>query len=136
MAKLTKEQGIYLDAMEHALKVAKDHGIDELEREVRYRSSNPMPLNVSRVELISSARYMAKEELMYVATASATALTEYMKMPPSVTKEYLKNLNELVEVYRMDRVKYQHDQGVLNSNFAMNETCKSFLKEDDGNESN
>ena len=32
--KITKEQKIYAQAMEHALDVAKKHGIEELEREV------------------------------------------------------------------------------------------------------
>lgn len=127
---MAKDQQIYLMGMEHALKVAKEYGVDELEREVRYRSINPLPLNVSRLELTTLARLRASEELMFVAVSMSKTLIDHMKMPPSVIIDYLRYFNDMVDVYRMNPEQFKADQDKLAKNHVMNEMCKSFLKED------
>ena len=134
MRKITKEQKLYAEAMEHALKVAKTSGIDELEREVRYRQSNPVPLNVSRYELIAVAREYSKAELMFVATAMATTLTDKIKMPPMVIKEFLRHFNDLVDVYRADQEQFKLDQEKLDRNMILNDVCKNFVQEDENDD--
>ena len=61
MAKLSKEQRAYLDGMAHALKIAKEDGIDGLEKELRFRGIQSAPLNVSSKELIMCAMEYAHE---------------------------------------------------------------------------
>lgn len=131
MAKITKEQKLYLDAMEHALKVAKEGGIEELEKEVRYRSSNPMPLNVSRKELTQVAIRQAKDELMIVATAMADTISNHLKLPPSIVLDYLRQFNKRVQEFHEDPEQYEAVQTKLDKDFGMNEVCRKFNEEDE-----
>lgn len=134
MAKQNKEQQLYLQAMEHALKVAKDKGIEELEKEVRYRSAHPVPLNVNHKELIALARECFETEFRVVAVAMAITLSDYIKMPPTIIVDYLKHFNDMVEIYRTDNERYEADVDRLNSDFKMNEILNLYLKEDENNE--
>lgn len=84
MARISKEQGIYAQAMEHALNVAKEQGIEELEREVRYRQKTPMPLNVNRNELRAVIRSGMGKELMLIATSLAWTVQQDLNFPPSM----------------------------------------------------
>ena len=129
MAKNSDMQ-LYVNGMQHAYNVVKQSGIEELERELKYRASKPLPLNVSRQELTAVARIRAKEELMIVATAMATTLTYYMKMPPSIIKDYLDHFNGLIDIYRMDDGKLKTDQDRLDKNYMMNQMLREYLEED------
>ena len=53
---------------------------------------------------------------MFVATASATAMADYMHMPPSVVLDYLREFNRLVDVYRADEEAFNRAQEKLNKN--------------------
>lgn len=128
MAK-NKEMEFYLQGMQHAVKVIQDSGIEELKRELKYRASKPLPMNVSRKELTAVARIRAKEELMIIATAMATTLTYYMKMPPSVIKDYLDHFNTLIDAYRIDDEKLKIDQERLDKNYMMNQMLREYLNE-------
>ena len=132
MAK-NKEMEFYIQGMQHALKVIQQGGVEELERELKYRSTNPLPMNVSRQELTAVARMRAKEELMIVATAMATTLTDHIKMPPSITKDFLRYFNNLTDIYRMDPEQLKQDQERLDKNYYMNQICKDFLEENESN---
>ena len=134
MAKQSKEQQLYLQAMEHALKVAKDKGVEELEKEVRYRSAHPVPLNVNHQELKELVRECFEIEFRVVATAMTMTLTDCIKMPPTMIMDYLKYFNNMVEVYRTDNKRYEADVDKLNSDFKMNEIIKLYLREDKDNE--
>ena len=124
--KISKEQKIYAQAMEHALDVVKKDGAEELEREVRYRQSRPVPLNVNRMELITVARGFASDELMIVATAMADTIANYLKLPPSVTLDYLIQFNKRVEEFHKDPELFKKVNKKLESDYAMNETLKKF----------
>ena len=125
-----KDMQFYTQGMQHALKVIKDCGIEELERELKYRASNPLPMNVSRQELTALARIRAKEELMIVATAMATTIAEDLHMPPIIVKEFLRKFNDRTDVYRMDKDKLKEDEKKLDSNYFMNKICKDYLEEE------
>lgn len=133
MAKNSEVQ-IYIQGMQHAYEVIKQSGLPELENELKYRSSNPLPMNVSRIELTALARARAKEELMIVATAMATTLTRDMKMPPIMVMEFLRKFNNRTDVYRMDNEQLAADQDELDHNYYMNEMIKNYLEEDKSNE--
>lgn len=51
MSKLDKYMQGRTEGMELALRIAKDKGIEELEKEVRFRQSSGISLNVTRQEL-------------------------------------------------------------------------------------
>ena len=131
-----KEQRIYLEGMAYAYKIAKEGGMEALEREVKFRGLNNIPLNVNADQLIAISRGRSKEELMFVATAMAETMTEYMKMPPSIIKDYLKKFNERIEEYRMDPEVFNKAQDNLNRNIGLNEMVEQYRKEDMNNGKN
>lgn len=130
MSKISKEQRLYLDGMSFALRIAKDGGVEALEREVNYRGIHEAPLNISQAELTAVARIKAKEELMVVATALAETVTQDMKLPPSVAVDFLKKFNTKVDIFRYDSDALGKAQEKLNSMYALNEMVKKFNEED------
>jgi len=130
MAKINKEQRLHLDGMSFALRIAKNGGVEALEREINYRGLHDAPLNISQSELTQVARIRAKEELMIVATALAETVTQDMKLPPSVAMEFLRKFNGKVDVFRYDQDALRKAQAKLDSMYALNEMVKKFNKED------
>lgn len=131
MSKISKEQKLHLEGMEHALRIAKQDGIEALEKEVRFRSNNPLPLNVKRQELAAAARALQHDELMYVATSMAMTMVEDVKLPPSMITEFLHKFNDRINTYRFDPERYKADGEKLNRNYALNKVCQSFVEEDE-----
>lgn len=136
MAKSGKEMSAYLSGMAYACKIAKEKGVEGLEKEINFRGIADIPMNVSSDQLIALARARAHEELLFVAVASATTLTEYLKMTPSTTKGYLREFNNNVELYRRNPELFEEAQKKLDRNIGLNEACKSYMMEvkDNGKE--
>lgn len=130
MANFNKERRAYNDGMAFALRIVQQGGIEGLEQELKLRGIQELPLNVSAVELTAVARIRAKEELLMVATASASTLAEHIKMPPSTVMSYLKEFNSRVDLYRGNPEEYAAAQERLNRNIGLNEVCKSYTMED------
>ena len=130
MAKINKEQRLYLDGMAFAFKIAKSGGLEALEKEITFRGVNDIPLNVSSNELTLVARARAKEELMIVATAMADTMSLDMKLPPSVILDFLRKFNHKVDIFRYDKEALELAQEKLNSMYALNETIKKFNEEE------
>ena len=130
MGKITKEQKLYLEGMQFALKIAKESGVDELTKEVTYRCGNQLPLNVNRRELTLLARGQSKAELLFVATSMAETLTEHLKMPPTIIHDYLKQFNKRIEEFRADPELYESIKTKLDNDFAMTEMLKNFIEEE------
>lgn len=130
MGNFNKERRAYNDGMAFALRVVQQSGIEGLEQELKLRGIKDLPLNVSSTELTAVARIRAQEELLMVATASASTLAEHIKMPPSTVMSYLKEFNNRVDLYRGNPEEYAAAQERLNRNIGLNEVCKSYAMED------
>ena len=133
MGNMSKERRAYMDGMAFALKIAKESGIEGLEKEIEFRGWANAPLNVSSTELIAAARMRAKDELQFVATATASTLTEHIKMPPSKVLEYLKEFNRRVVLFQHDPAEYEAAQTRLKLNIGLNDVCKLFVTEEEEN---
>ncbi len=133
MGNMNKERRAYMDGMAFAFKIAKESGIEGLEKEIEFRGLTNVPLNVSSAELINAARIRAKDELQFVATATASTLTEYIKMPPSKVLEYLREFNRRVVLYQHNPEEYEAAQARLNLNIGLNDVCRLFNEEEEEN---
>lgn len=130
MGRISKEQQLHLDGMAHAFRVARNEGLEALEQEIKRRGIAELPLNVSNKELTQVARIRAREELMIVATALAETVTQDMKLPPSVSIDFLRMFNQKVDSYRYDKETLEKAQDKLNSMYALNELVKKFNEEE------
>lgn len=133
MGNMNKERRAYMDGMAYAYKIAKESGIEGLEKEIEFRGLTNVPLNVSSAELINAARVRAKDELQFVATATASTLTEHIKMPPSRVLDYLREFNRRVHLYQHNPEEYEAAQARLNLNIGLNDVCRLFNEEDEEN---
>jgi len=129
VAKLSKEQRAYMDGMAHALRIAKEDGCEQLEKELQFRGIVNTPLNVSSKELIACAREYAKSELMFMATAAAMTLQKDLALPLVVVKEYVTAFNNRVQEYRYNPEQYEKDCDKLNKSLGLNEICKEYMEE-------
>lgn len=130
MKKYEEIQKTYREGLEFALKIAKEMGVDELEKEVRYRTQHAVPLNVNWRELSACVRNVEKGEVRILATAGCMTMAEDLKLPPSQVLKYLRGLNTRVEQYRLDTDLFEKDCKRMDENFALNSVCKAFMEED------
>ena len=128
MGKVTKEMKIYNEGMERALRIAKEKGIQALEEEMRYRSVNPLPLNVSPEEIRQVARGYVPEMLMTTAVSMATALNEDLNLPPSVIVKFLVGFNNRCEEFFADAEKFKAAQAKLERDVSFQDIYKSYEK--------
>ncbi len=135
MAK-TKEQRIYLEGIAFAFKIAKEQGIEALEKEVQFRGANNCVLNVNYNDLVAVTRGRCKDELMYVATASAVTLSEVIKLPPSVMKNYLREFNRKVVEYRLHPEVFKADSDRMSQNAGMTIMSEEYMQEDENHGGN
>lgn len=126
MSKSNKITDAYIMGMEFALKIAKEQGVSYLESEVRSRSKYDLPLNVSRGELIATAREYMQVELDSISTAICWTVTKELKLPPSMVYKFLTAFNERIDVYREDKELMGKDQKLLDRDGALQAVCKKF----------
>lgn len=136
MAKISKEQKIYLEGMAFAAKIASERGLEALKQEIKFRGLNNSVLNVSREELVAAARGRSRAELMFVATAMADTMSYFLKLPPSVMKDYLYEFNERIERYRMDEEEFKAAQDRLARDIGLNAICAAFNEDREGDKDN
>ena len=134
MAKSTKEQQAYMNGMAYALKIAKEQGVEGLEKEIEFRGLVNLPLNVSAKELAKVARLHAQDEVMLMVTASATTLTEYIKLPPSRVLDYLKEFSKVAMLFRTNPMAYEKAKERMNRNSGLNEVCRLYEEGENENE--
>lgn len=136
MARTSKEERIYLEGMTFAARIAQERGLDALQKEIEFRGLNKSVLNVRREELIAAARGRSRKELMFVATAMAETMRNYLKLPPSVMKDYLCKFNEKIEEYRMNSGLFKADQDKLTRDIGLNAICAEFIEDGGQNDGN
>ena len=128
MAKMNKDQMRYIEGMERALRIVKDKGVEELEKEVRYRSKTPLPLNVSPEELQELTRLYAREtfreEFDHVGVANAMTMVDHMKFPPSMVVDFLEYSNLLIDEYRRDPDRFKADEEYINKDRVLHLVIK------------
>lgn len=132
MGKISKEERIYLDGMAFAARIAEERGIDALKKEMEFRGLNRSVLNVRHEELIAVARGRSHKELLFVATAMADTMSSFLKLPPSIMKDYLYEFNARIELYRMDEEVFNAVNDRLTKDLGLNAICTAFCEDKDG----
>ena len=129
MGKLNKEQISYMAGMNYALELVKKGGVEELEKEIRFRGAAGVCMQLTRKEAIALARDVYKQELAYIAAGVAWGLKE-LHLPPSITIEFLRTFNDKVAEFRDNHDEFLRITELLGKDTAMNQAVKNFMKED------
>lgn len=128
---LKKEDRIVLETMQRALRIAKEGGVEELEKEVTWRCANEIsPPGVNRNVIIAIGRKIAQKELSYVACSLAYTMIFDMNTPPSMVHDFLKMYNERMEVYRVDPEQFEKDCKKIDADYGINSMIRKYVEEE------
>lgn len=130
MGKLNKEQAAHLSGMQFALKIAKEGGINALEKECMARSMNGISVNLTQNQLHAIARQVMDRELKYLAAAIADAVTNTLLLPPSEVKRFLRTYNERMVEFRNDPEEFERVCSRLDSDVVVNMMIKNYMEEE------
>lgn len=101
MAKLDQYMQGRTEGMELALRIAKDRGVEELEKEVRFRQKTGISLNVTRQELNKASDKIKEMTLDTLTLLSVAALHDMFGFGKQRCERYMKKMKEGA-VYLMD----------------------------------
>lgn len=127
--KKNREQTAYEQGLAKALDLVKVGGVKLLEDEIKFRNIHSVPPNISKDTIVELARAHSKNELLFVATASASTIVEDLKLPPSSTLKYLKGFNDRVALFRTDTEAFNAAVDRLDRLNGMQMVCKQFMEE-------
>lgn len=94
MAKLDQYMQGRTEGMELALRIAKDKGIEELEKEVRFRQKTGISLNVTRQELNKASNKIKEMTLDTFTLLSVVALHDVFGFGKQRCERYMKKMEE------------------------------------------
>ena len=101
MSKLDKYMQGRTEGMELALRIAKDKGIEELEKEVRFRQSSGISLNVTRQELNAASNKIKDMTLDTFTLLSIACLCDLWGFGKKRCQRYMDKMVEGAQ-YLMD----------------------------------
>lgn len=130
MGKISKEEIARLEGMKMAYEIAKEHGIEGLEAEVKWRGAlNVCPqVNVKRIyELVDK---LDEHNRMKVGAASAWALTVKMALPQAMLEQYLEAFNDRMNAYRDDAELLNDDEKLMCGDQRTIAVSDKFTKEE------
>lgn len=129
MARLSKEEIARLEGMRMAYEIAKEHGIEGLEAEVKWRGALNICPQVNAKKIYEVVDMVCDKERMMLGTASAWAMTEKLHLPMSMLDIYLENMNNRLQEYKKDRTLQEQDAKLLCGDVAVMQVTDKFEKE-------
>lgn len=129
MSNISKEQKLFAQGMEHALRVVQGGGIEALEKEVRYRQQYPLPPFVTVGKLHNEARKMIEPELEIIGVANLVTLVDDLKLPNMSLQVFLEGYNRRCDDYRLDPELMERDSQRMGKNFSIRKMTLDFLNE-------
>lgn len=130
MARLSKEDIARLDALRSALRITECGGIEALRKEVEWRGALNIRCPLTKAEAVTLGRQYARNELQSIACALATTLTFDFNMPPSEVRQFLRGLNDKMDLYRQDKKAQEEDEKRLNNDAVMLDLVKKYMEEE------
>lgn len=94
MAKANKEYQLRMDGMAYALKIAKENGIEELEKEVKFRNAHFIPLEISRNVITQANMDITQRVLATLMTTVFWTLHNHFKFGGDRLKRFEKHFYE------------------------------------------
>ena len=76
MRRVNKEQRLRVEGMNYALRIAKSKGIDELEKECKFRGEYNIPMTISREKIKEVSELIQKTTIETVTLMSAVVLRD------------------------------------------------------------
>lgn len=130
MGKISKEEIARLEGMKMAYEIAKEHGIEELEQDVKWRGALNVCPQVSVKRIYELVDKLDEHNRMKVGAASAWALTVNMALPQVMLEQYLEAFNDRMNAYMEDANLLIEDEKLMYGDYQTVEISNKFDKEE------
>lgn len=130
MARLSKEEIARLEGMKMAYEIAKEHGIEGLEAEIKWRGALNICPQVKANKIMEIVQKLDDMNRLKLGAASAWALSVKMSLPVSMLEMYMENMNERLNMYQKDMELYEEDVKFMSNDGLVIKMTEKFKKEE------
>lgn len=125
----------YNEGMAYAYRIAKQGGIDVLEKEIQFRGLyNYDTKNATIKDIWKAAAKLTDVQLRIMAIASIAAMADGLKLPPSIMVDYLVEFNSRVGIYMEDMNALEEAEKLYGSRYDLGIIGEKYIKTKKENE--
>lgn len=119
MAKIDNYMQGRTEGMEFALRLAKDKGIEELEKEIKFRNSTGISLNVTRQELNAASNKIKEMTLDTFTTLGIAVLHDVFGFGEKRCQRFMDKMNEGAEFLAADLATWEDYRNEIKEQLGM-----------------
>lgn len=119
MSNLKKEERLRREGMSYALRVAKEKGVDGLEKELDRRNATEVPIRISNLQLQEFSQLVKHNVVLYMGVLTRGVLADKFGFTKEQLAEFNKNLNFRADCLTEDYTTWQEQIDTLNEDFDL-----------------
>lgn len=119
MSNLKKEEQMRREGMAYALRVAKERGVDGLEKELERRNATEVPIRISTSQLKEFSQLVKHNVIFYMGVLTRGVLADKFDFDADQLKIFDENLNFRADCLTEDYTTWKDQIDTLNEDFNL-----------------
>lgn len=119
MSNLKKEEQMRREGMAYALRVAKERGVDGLEKELDRRNATEVPIRISTSQLKEFSQLVKHNVIFYMGVLTKGVLADKFDFDADQLKIFDENLNFRADCLTEDYTTWKDQIDTLNEDFNL-----------------
>lgn len=119
MSNLKKEEQMRREGMAYALRVAKERGVDGLEKELERRNATEVPIRISTSQLKEFSQLVKHNVIFYMGVLTKGVLADKFDFDADQLKIFDENLNFRADCLTEDYTTWKDQIDTLNEDFNL-----------------
>lgn len=119
MSNLKKEEQMRREGMAYALRVAKERGVDGLEKELERRNATEVPIRISTSQLKEFSQLVKHNVVFYMGVLTRGVLADKFGFDADQLKNFDENLNFRSDCLTEDYTTWKDQIDTLNEDFNL-----------------
>lgn len=119
MSNLKKEEQMRREGMAYALRVAKERGVDGLEKELDRRNATEVPIRISTSQLKEFSQLVKHNVIFYMGVLTRGVLADKFDFDADQLKIFDENLNFRADCLTEDYTTWKDQIDTLNKDFNL-----------------
>lgn len=119
MSNLKKEEQMRREGMAYALRVAKERGVDGLEKELERRNATEVPIRISTSQLKEFSQLVKHNVIFYMGVLTRGVLADKFDFDADQLKIFDENLNFRADCLTEDYTTWKDQIDTLNKDFNL-----------------
>lgn len=119
MSNLKKEEQMRREGMAYALRVAKERGVDGLEKELERRNATEVPIRISTSQLKEFSQLAKHNVVFYMGVLTRGVLADKFDFDADQLKIFDENLNFRADCLTEDYTTWKDQIDTLNEDFNL-----------------